>query len=108
MNDRVVVTPDAWVAPTAILDGEVHIGSGCVIDHGSMIVATGGRIEIGARVVILPGAVIRSTGGRDRPSFPVTIGYVPTEAGDHTMGRGSSGDLRRPTDRVVATHANRG
>src|SRR5215470_12344862 len=60
MSDRVVVAPDAWVAPKAILDGEVHIGSGCVIDHGSMIVATGGRIDIGARVVILVSVIAQA------------------------------------------------
>jgi carbonic anhydrase/acetyltransferase-like protein (isoleucine patch superfamily) len=68
------VAPDAFVASSAVLEGDVRVGPGCVIDHGALIVSTGTPVELGERVVVMPGAVIRSTGGGDRPPHPVTIG----------------------------------
>jgi carbonic anhydrase/acetyltransferase-like protein (isoleucine patch superfamily) len=65
---------DAWVASTAQLVGDVTVGSGCVVDHGALIVSGGPPIRLGTGVAVMPGAVIRSTGGHDRPSFPVDIG----------------------------------
>jgi len=74
MRDRdPVVAPDAFVASSAVLVGDVRVGAAAVIDHGALIVSTGAPIELGARVAVMPGAVIRSTGG-GRPAFPVTIG----------------------------------
>jgi len=67
------VAPDAFVASSAVLAGDVRVGPGSVIDHGALIVSTGSPVELGARVVVMPGAVIRSTGG-ERPPHPVTIG----------------------------------
>jgi carbonic anhydrase/acetyltransferase-like protein (isoleucine patch superfamily) len=69
-----VVAPDALVASSAVLVGDVRIGPATVIDHGALIVSTGAPVEVGARVAIMPGAVIRSTGGGRRPPHPVTIG----------------------------------
>lgn len=75
MSRDPVVAPDAFVASSAVLVGDVRVGPGSVIDHGALIVSTGTPIEIGARVVIMPGAVIRSTGGGDnRPPNAVIIG----------------------------------
>lgn len=68
------VAPDAFVASSAVLAGDVRIGPGSVIDHGALIVSTGTPVVVGARVVVMPGAVIRSTGGGQRPPHPVTIG----------------------------------
>jgi carbonic anhydrase/acetyltransferase-like protein (isoleucine patch superfamily) len=69
-----VVAPDAFVASSAVLVGDVHVGPGAVIDHGAIIVGTGAPVELGARVAVMPGAVIRSTGGGSRPPYPVRIG----------------------------------
>jgi carbonic anhydrase/acetyltransferase-like protein (isoleucine patch superfamily) len=68
-----VVAPDAFVASSAVLVGDVRVGAAAVIDHGALIVSTGAPIELGARVAVMPGAVIRSTGG-ERPAYPVTVG----------------------------------
>jgi carbonic anhydrase/acetyltransferase-like protein (isoleucine patch superfamily) len=68
-----VVAPDAFVASTAVLVGDVRIGPATVIDHGALIVSSGAPVVLGARVVVMPGAVIRSTGG-ERPPHPVQIG----------------------------------
>jgi len=69
-----VIAPDAFVASSAVLAGDVRIGPGTVIDHGVLLVATGAPVEVGARVAVMPGAVIRSTGGDQRPPYPVRIG----------------------------------
>lgn len=75
MRDRdPVVAPDAFVAASAVLVGDVRIGPATVIDHGALIVSTGAPVKLGARVAVMPGAVIRSTGGAERPPHPVTIG----------------------------------
>ena len=74
MRHDPVVAPDAFIASTAVLAGDVRIGPAAVIDHGALIVATGAPISVGARVAVMPGAVIRSTGGDQRPPHPVTIG----------------------------------
>ena len=74
MRDRdPVVAPDAFIASSAVLVGDVRVGAAAVIDHGALIVSTGAPIELGARVAVMPGAVIRSTGG-GRPPHPVRIG----------------------------------
>ena len=72
-NRDPVVAPDAFVASSAVLVGDVRVGAAAVIDHGALIVSTGAPIELGARVAVMPGAVIRSTGG-GRPPHPVRIG----------------------------------
>jgi carbonic anhydrase/acetyltransferase-like protein (isoleucine patch superfamily) len=68
-----VVAPDAFIASSAVLVGDVRIGPATVVDHGALIVSTGAPVELGARVAVMPGAVIRSTGG-ERPPHPVSIG----------------------------------
>jgi carbonic anhydrase/acetyltransferase-like protein (isoleucine patch superfamily) len=69
-----VVAPDAFIASSAVLVGDVRVGPGAVIDHGVVIVSSGAPVELGARVAVMPGAVIRSTGGGGRPPYPVRIG----------------------------------
>ena len=69
-----VVAPDAFVASSAVLAGDVRIGPAAVIDHGALIVSARRPGGAGARVAVMPGAVIRSTGGDQRPPHPVSIG----------------------------------
>ena len=69
-----VVAADAFIASSAVLVGDVRIGSGVVVDHAAVILSAGPPIELGAGVVVMPGAVIRSTGGDQRPAHPVSIG----------------------------------
>ncbi len=63
------VDPDAYVAPTAVLSGEVRIGQGSCVLHGAVISADGGPVEIGANSVIMEHAVLRAT-----PRHQLTIG----------------------------------
>ena len=63
------VHPDAYVAPTAVLSGEVRIGRGSCILHGAVLSADGGPVEIGASCVIMEHAVLRGT-----PRHQLTVG----------------------------------
>ena len=63
----------AYVAPSAVLSGEVVVGPDCAILHGAVITAEGAPLEIGARSVIMENAVIKSSGGKVL-QFPTQIG----------------------------------
>ena len=55
------VAPSAYVAPTAVLSGEVTVGDDARVLHGAVLTADGGPIEIGARCVVMENAVLRGT-----------------------------------------------
>jgi serine acetyltransferase len=59
----------AYVAPTAVISGDVTIGQGCAILHNATIVASGSAIAIGNDCVIAEHALVKSTA-----SHPVKIG----------------------------------
>jgi gamma-carbonic anhydrase len=61
--------PSAWVAPTAVVTGDVMIGPGSRVLHGAVLNADRGPIRIGSDVVIMEQAVLRG-----RPDHPLTIG----------------------------------
>jgi carbonic anhydrase/acetyltransferase-like protein (isoleucine patch superfamily) len=63
------VDPDAYVAPTAVLSGQVRVGPGSCVLHGAVLSADGGPVDIGANCVIMEHAVLRGT-----PRHPLTIG----------------------------------
>jgi carbonic anhydrase/acetyltransferase-like protein (isoleucine patch superfamily) len=64
-----VIDPTAYVAPTAVLCGAVHIGADARVLFGAVVTAEDGRVEIGARSVIMEHALVR---GRAR--HPVGVG----------------------------------
>lgn len=66
---RPAVDPDATVAPTAVLSGDVRVGPGCRILHGAVLTAEGGPIRLGARCVVMENAVLRATA-----RHPLTLG----------------------------------
>jgi carbonic anhydrase/acetyltransferase-like protein (isoleucine patch superfamily) len=52
----------AWVAPNAVVCGNVTVGSGCRILYGAQVIAEGGgSISIGRECIIMENAVLRST-----------------------------------------------
>ena len=53
--------PDAYVAPTAVLSGQVRVGPGSCVLHGAVLSADGGPVDIGANCVIMEHAVLRGT-----------------------------------------------
>jgi carbonic anhydrase/acetyltransferase-like protein (isoleucine patch superfamily) len=62
------IDPEAYVAPTAVLSGQVRVGPGSCVLHGAVLSADGGPVEIGANCVIMEHAVLRGT-----PRHPLTI-----------------------------------
>jgi carbonic anhydrase/acetyltransferase-like protein (isoleucine patch superfamily) len=67
------VHPDAHVAPTATLSGEVSIGAGSCVLAGAVLTADGGPVVVGSNCVIMEHAVIRGTRRH------------PTTIGDHVL-----------------------
>jgi carbonic anhydrase/acetyltransferase-like protein (isoleucine patch superfamily) len=55
------VDPEAYVAPTAVLSGQVRVGPGSCVLHGAVLTADGGPVEVGASCVIMEHAVLRGT-----------------------------------------------
>ena len=51
----------AWVAPTAVVCGDVTVGPDARISYGATVIAEGGSIEIGATTIVMENAVVRST-----------------------------------------------
>jgi carbonic anhydrase/acetyltransferase-like protein (isoleucine patch superfamily) len=83
------VHPEAYVAPTAVLSGEVRVGSGSCIMHGAVVAAEGGPVEIGANCVIMENAVLRGT-----PQYPLIMGdHVLAGPHSHLTGCGIADEV---------------
>ena len=63
------IDPSAYVAPNAVVCGDVAIGPGCRILFGAQVIAEGGSIAIGAECIVMENAVLRA-GAR----HPLAIG----------------------------------
>jgi len=59
------VDPTAYVAPNAVLCGDVTVGAGCRVMFGAQLIAEGGAIVLGRNCVVLENAVLRSTETHD-------------------------------------------
>ena len=57
------VDPDAYVAPTAVLCGDVRVGPEARILFGAVLSAEDGEITIGARTVVMENALVRGRAG---------------------------------------------
>jgi carbonic anhydrase/acetyltransferase-like protein (isoleucine patch superfamily) len=68
------VHPQARVAASATVVGDVRIGARAYVDHRVLVESSGSPVDIGDEVVVFAGAVIRSVGRRSRPAFPVRVG----------------------------------
>lgn len=64
-----VVDPSAYVAPNAVLCGDVRVGPDARVLFGAVISAEDGRVDVGARCVVMEHAVLR---GRERE--PLVVG----------------------------------
>src|SRR5919108_4919033 len=60
-GERPTVHPSAWVAPTAVLSGEVRIGEGTRVLHGAVLTSEGGPVDVGSHCVVMENAVIRGS-----------------------------------------------
>jgi carbonic anhydrase/acetyltransferase-like protein (isoleucine patch superfamily) len=67
------VHESAYVAPTAVLSGDVTVEEGCAILYGAVITAEGAPVTIGANSVVMENAVLKSSGGKVM-QFPLNIG----------------------------------
>jgi carbonic anhydrase/acetyltransferase-like protein (isoleucine patch superfamily) len=54
------IDPGAYVAPNAVVCGDVSIGADCRILFGAQIIAEGGSIEIGRECIVMENAVLRA------------------------------------------------
>ena len=63
------IDPSAYVAPNAVICGDVKIGAGCRILFGAQVIAEGGSIEIDKECIVMENAVLRSTA-----RHPLSIG----------------------------------
>ena len=63
------VDPSAYVAPNAVLCGDVTVGPDTRVLFGAVVTAEDGRVEIGARSVLMENALVRA-----RELHPATIG----------------------------------
>jgi carbonic anhydrase/acetyltransferase-like protein (isoleucine patch superfamily) len=63
------VHPAAYIAPTAVLCGDVHVGAHCRVLFGAVLSADGGRVELGEHCIVMENAVLRGT-----PRNPLRLG----------------------------------
>lgn len=63
------VDDDAWVAPTAVLVGQVRLGPGASAWYGAVLRGDGDAITVGAGSNVQDGCVVHAD-----PGFPATIG----------------------------------
>jgi carbonic anhydrase/acetyltransferase-like protein (isoleucine patch superfamily) len=63
------VDPSAYVAPNAVLCGDVRLGPESRVLFGAVVTAEDSTVEIGARCVIMENSLVRA-----REAHPVTIG----------------------------------
>jgi carbonic anhydrase/acetyltransferase-like protein (isoleucine patch superfamily) len=66
---RPSVDPSAYVAPNAVLCGDVRVGQDSRVLFGAVVTAEDGSVEIGARCVIMENALVRG-----RSAHPVKLG----------------------------------
>jgi carbonic anhydrase/acetyltransferase-like protein (isoleucine patch superfamily) len=64
-----VIAASAYVAPTAVLCGDVNVGADCRIMFGAVLVAEDSSVTICERTVIMENAVLRAW-----PGHPVVVG----------------------------------
>ena len=98
------VHPEAYVAPSAVLSGEVRIGRGSCVMHGAVLAAEGGPVEIGANCVIMENAVLRGT-----PGHPLIMGdHVLAGPHSHLTGCGIADEVFIATAARVFSGAHMG
>lgn len=59
------VDPSAYVAPTAVLVGDVHVAAGARVLHGAVLTAEDGTVVVGRDTVVMEQALVRGRHGHD-------------------------------------------
>lgn len=70
LGKRPDIHESAYVAPTAVVCGDVTIGENCRILFGAVLVAEGGPVVVGHDCIIMEHAVVRGSG-----RHAVTLGH---------------------------------
>ena len=60
---RPTIDPSAYVAPTAVVCGDVHVGAGARVLFGAVLTAEDGRVEVGRNCVVMENALVRGRAG---------------------------------------------
>ncbi len=101
---RPQVAESAYIAPTAVLCGDVKVGPHSRVLFGAVITAEGGAVEIGANCVVMENAVLRGT-----PGHPTVLGdHVLVGPHAHLTGCVVEGESRIATGAVVFNGARLG
>jgi carbonic anhydrase/acetyltransferase-like protein (isoleucine patch superfamily) len=66
---RPTIDPSAYVAPTAVVCGDVHVGAGARVLFGAVLTAEDGRVEVGRNCVVMENALVRG-----RTAHPARLG----------------------------------
>ncbi|MCW6010661.1 gamma carbonic anhydrase family protein [Micromonospora sp. CPCC 205371] len=66
---RPTIDPSAYVAPTAVLCGDVRVGPEARVLFGAVLTAEDGYVEVGARCVVMENALVRG-----RAAHPARLG----------------------------------
>lgn len=78
------IDPGAYVAPSAVIVGDVRIAAGARILHGAVVTAEDGEVTIGEDTIVMENALIRGRAGH-----PVHIGDA-VMIGPHAHVNGST------------------
>ena len=63
------IDPSAWIAPSAVVTGDVSIGAGSRVLHGAVLNGDLGPVSVGADVLVMEQAVLRG-----RADHPLVVG----------------------------------
>jgi carbonic anhydrase/acetyltransferase-like protein (isoleucine patch superfamily) len=66
---RPSIDPTAWVAPNAVVSGDVTIGPGSRVLYGAVLTSEGAPLRVGSGCVVMEQAVLRAAG-----RFPLHLG----------------------------------
>ncbi len=80
------IDPTAWVAPTAVITGDVTLGPSSRVLPGAVLNGDLGPVTIGSDVVVMEQAVLRG-----RPDHPLHVGDAVL-VGPHTHLNGTRAD----------------
>lgn len=98
------VAESAYIAPTAVLCGDVTVGPHSRVLFGAVVTAEGGPVEIGAHCIVMENAVVRGV-----PGNPTTLGdHVLVGPHAHLTGCTVEGATRIATGAVVFNGARLG
>lgn len=69
LGNRPRIDPSAYVAPNAVVSGDVVVGAESRVLFGAVLTSEGGPVELGRQAIVMEGALIRG-----REGHPARIG----------------------------------